>query len=94
MWNSSRLEFPPPQITKCGKKSQNVATQKRKLNPDQCRNLEQHRAATQKTQANQPEKKRKKEKPRTSTQKTLTDPKNTNPQQKIFQDGRWRENKK
>ena len=39
-------------------------------------------------------KKRKKKKPRTSTQKTLTDPENTNPQQKIFQDGRWRENKK
>ena len=62
-------------------KPENAANHKRKLNTDQRRNLERHRTITQKTQADQPEKKKK---PSTSTQKTLTSPENTNPQQKIF----------
>ena len=41
-------------------KPENTATQKRKLNTDQCRNPKWHRTATQKTQADQPEKKKKK----------------------------------
>ena len=68
-------------------KPENTATQKRKLNTDRCRNPKQHRTATQKTQADQPEKKKKK--------KTHNiNPENTNPQQKIFRDGIWKKKKK